>query len=205
MNRMTRVAAAGLVLLGGIALAGCSSSNAPSQPAQTSQPAATTTATAPAAPKQHVTLYMTILDGKKDWPTFIPGNVTLPADTDIDVTIRNFDDGPADLPADNAKVQGTVGNTMTAISELTGDVDKAPGKAVSELPVKEVSHTFTINDKGFVLNVPIPPSSTVKFTFHTPAAGTYTFRCLTACGTGANGTEGAMATDGWMRGTVTIQ
>ncbi|MCL5676326.1 MAG: hypothetical protein M1602_00270 [Firmicutes bacterium] len=204
MNRAAKTSAVALLVLGVVSLAGCSSKSAP---APTAQPVATAPAPAPAPPKK-VSLYLTILTGeqigKKEGPTFVPGSFNVPADTDVEVTIRNYDDGPADIPVGDEKVQGTIGGTMTVISELTGDVDKAAGKSLTELDPKAVAHTLTINENGFNLNVPIPPSSTVKFTFHSPKAGTYSLRCLSACGIGPSGTEGSMAMDGWMRGTMTV-
>ncbi len=202
MTRFTRIVAATLLVVGGTALAGCGTS------APTTQAPAPTPAPVASAPKK-ANLYLTILsggqNGKKEWPNFLPSNFTIPADTDVTVTIADFDDGAAPIPADSAKVQGTVDGSMTVISALNGDLSKAPSKNVTELPADIVAHTFTINDNGFNLNVPIPAEATVTFTFHSPKAGTYSYRCLSGCGTGSTGTEGAMATDGWMRGTVTVQ
>lgn len=208
MTRFTRTMAAALVIAGATALAGCGSSSASSTPPAPT-PAPTTTPVQASAPK-HVSLYLTILTGgqigKKEWPTYVPANFTVPADTDVDVIIRDFDDGPANIPPESAKVQGTTDNSVTVISALTGNVEQQQGKTVTELPASAVAHTLTFNQNGFNLNVPIPPLATVKFTFHSPKTpGNYSYECLSACGTGANGTEGAMATDGWMRGAMTVQ
>ncbi|HUE61324.1 MAG TPA: hypothetical protein VMO88_17275 [Acidimicrobiales bacterium] len=54
------------------------------------------------------------------------------------------------------------------------------------------------------LNVPIAPKSRTTFTFQTGSAGTYDWQCMDPCGTDPAGWGGAMATTGYMRGTLTI-
>jgi hypothetical protein len=158
---------------------------------------------------QHVHLYFTIVTGgmigKKGWPEFLPADFTVPANAIVDVEIRDFDDGPATVPAGYNKVIGTIGGTMKVIKALNGPVDQQPSTTVSEVPANQVAHTLTFADNGFKLNVPIPPLSTVEFSFQAPAAGTYSWQCYAACGTDQSGWGGPMATDGWMKGTMTVQ
>jgi hypothetical protein len=138
----------------------------------------------------------------EDWPAYMASSpTTIPANTLVTVTIRNFDLGDDTMPADSPllRVQGT-----------TNGVATADGKAYSALVATHVSHTFTIPQLH--LNVPIPgdpvgdaSNVSVTFTFRTPArAGTYTFQCFVPCGTGSAGFDGPMSTMGYMRGTLTV-
>ncbi|MDA8346692.1 MAG: hypothetical protein M0Z66_14665 [Thermaerobacter sp.] len=136
-----------------------------------------------------------------DWPFFsadgtnpFPATVNLPANADVTLTIKNADDGADAVPAAYGKVTGTVGN-----------VETVAGKTISSLnATNQVSHTFTISGLG--LNIPLPASSTVTVTFHTPSkSGDYTWQCFVPCGTGSDGWGGPMVTAGWMTGTVHIQ
>jgi len=198
------VAMAGLVGLLGLA-AGCGQITTPTSIDATMLPAAATAATTAAEP--HVYVDMSILTGKmlgkSGWPTYVPADFTVPAHALVTVTIRDFDDGPAPVPAANLKVQGTVGGNMTVINSILGDVAALPGTKVSSVAANDVAHTFTA--AGLNLNVPVPPSSTVTFTFQTGAPGTYTWQCFAPCGTGTTGWSGPMADSGYMQGTITVQ
>lgn len=138
----------------------------------------------------------------EDWPAYMPSSpMTVPANTVVTVTIRNFDLGDDTMPANSPllSVQGT-----------TNGVATADGRAYSALDATHVSHTFTIPQLH--LNVPIPgdpvgdaSNVTVTFSFRTPAqAGTYTFQCFVPCGTGSSGFDGPMNTLGFMKGTLTV-
>jgi heme/copper-type cytochrome/quinol oxidase subunit 2 len=138
----------------------------------------------------------------KNWPAYMPtSSTTLPANTVVSVTIRNFDIGDDALPA---------GSPLLNVQGTTGGNASADGKAYTSLDANHISHTFTI--PKLHLNVPIPGdpvgdanSVTVTFSFRTPAkAGTYTFQCFIPCGTGDNGFDGPMSTAGFMRGQITI-
>jgi hypothetical protein len=138
----------------------------------------------------------------EDWPAYLASTpLTVPANSIVTVTIRNFDLGDAALTANSplAKVQGTVDSAATF-----------NGKTYSSLDPAKVSHTFTIPQLG--LNVPIPGDApdnasylTVTFSFHTGKAGTYTFQCYAPCGTGTDGFGGPMGSMAYMKGTLTVQ
>lgn len=139
------------------------------------------------------------MDGKPGWPQFVPANANLPANTVVNVTVKDYDDGAAPIPTGYNVVKGTVNGSIT--------VD---GKAVTTLPANDVAHTISIPSIG--LNVPIPPKtdkesySTVTFSFKTPAtAQQLNWQCMAACGSGSSGWQGAMATDGWMKGVYNVQ
>ena len=150
-------------------------------------------------------LYLSILaghiTGKQGWPRFVPADFSVPAHALVQVEIRCYDTGPAAVPSGYAKVQGTVGGVMT----LLPGPDPAPtarGRTVSALSAKGVAHTLTM--AGLGLNVPVPPLSTVRFTFRTGAPGSVPWECVASCGTGTSGWSGPMAQAGWMQGTMAV-
>ena len=203
-----RFLAIGLLAAVTAAAAACGSAANVSQAAPA--PGAVQTANTAAATAAPVTvhLYMTILtggqNGKKGWPEYVPGNFTVPANSIVDVEIRDFDDGPATIPTGGNQVKGTIGGTMQVIDAVNGPVEQQPAKTVTEIPANDVAHTLTFATKDFSLNVPIPPLSTVEFSFKAPAAGTYLWQCDSACGSGTSGWSGPMATNGWMQGIMTV-
>jgi hypothetical protein len=142
--------------------------------------------------------------GNDDWPQYVPANLSLPANRLIQVTVRCYDDGAADIPGGYNIVRGTVDGTMRVIKGTPDSISPTDGTVVKQIPVKETAHTFTVNGDNFFLNVPVPPLSTVVYQFMTPAAGSLPWQCMAACGTGEGGWGGAMATDGWMQGTITV-
>ena len=138
---------------------------------------------------------------QKDWPAFSTSNLVVPANSLVTVTIRDYDLGNTAMPQNSpfTTVQGTGGSIAT--------VD---GQNYTSLAPDKIAHTFTIPQLN--LNVPLPGDgmqgkdyNTVTFTFHTGAAGTYTFRCFDPCGTGPMGMMGPMMTQGYMVGTLTVQ
>ncbi len=186
------VAALGM-LTAGLVLSACGSSTPVAQSGASSSVAA--------APVQRADLYMVVLTGKMlqkpGWPEIFPADFQVPANTDVTVTVRNYDTGTAPVAAPYATVTGTVGGG-----------EQISGQTITSMDAKQVSHTITVPKLG--LNIPIPPAtasgpSVVVFTFHTPeTAGTYTWQCMVPCGSGTSGWGGAMATDGWMKGQLTV-
>lgn len=130
------------------------------------------------------------------------GNIAIPVNRTIQLTIVNYDDGNASFvqPGVNA-VSGTTGGTILVASNdninstqgASGIVIRG-GETTSNVPADSVAHTFSVPSLG--LNIPIPLSSTVVATFKVSHAGTFTWYCLTACG------DAAMATTGWMTGSL---
>src|SRR6266702_1247106 len=138
---------------------------------------------------------------QKDWPAFSTSNLVMPANSLVTVTRRYYDLGNTAMPQNSpfTIVQGT-GNSIAT----------ADGQNYTFLAPDKIAHTFTIPQLN--VNVPLPGDgmkgkdyNTVTFTFHTGAAGTYTFRCFDHCGTGPMGMMGPMMTQGYMIGTLTVQ
>ncbi len=162
-------------------------------------------ATAPTGGRPADFLYLSILagqiTGKQGWPRYVPADFSVPAHALVQVEIRCFDTGPAAVPAGYEKVQGTVGGVMTVLPG-PDPAATARGRAVSALSAKGVAHTLTM--AGLGLNVPVPPLSTVRFTFRTGAPGSVPWECMASCGTGTSGWSGPMAEAGWMQGTMAV-
>jgi heme/copper-type cytochrome/quinol oxidase subunit 2 len=135
-------------------------------------------------------------------------NITLPAHQLIELVIINYDNGSATLtnPA-AAAVSGTQGGVMTYFnndvnsSEGSAGIQISGGQTVSNLAADNISHTFTV--PALNLNIPIPPSSVVTAYFTLNQTGNFSWFCMTACGGGPTGLEGAMESPGWMMGSMT--
>jgi hypothetical protein len=185
-----------------------------------------------AAATPHVYLVTEVITGKMygrpGWPRYNPAAIVVPAHALVTLTILNFDDGTAPLPANSPylEVRGALGPAF--ISRFMGrasDTEATSGKAeyrpdlsgtalkellalqqeghFTALPGELASHTFTVAALG--LNIPIPPLSVVTVTFRTGAPGHYIWQCETPCGTGPNGMGGPMVTPGYMMGSFVVE
>lgn len=135
-----------------------------------------------------------------DWAVYSPGDLTVPANSVVTLTIRNYDLDDTLFPASSpyTAVQGIQGNAT---------MDGHPYQALNPA---HIAHTFTI--PALHLNVPIPGDGTpgaafvtVTFTFRTGAAGIYMWQCFDPCGEGPGGYSGSMGTMGAMMGYLIIQ
>lgn len=164
------------------------------------------TSTALAAKPPTVHLYTTILSEAMiqhpGWPKFVPRDMTVPGHATVLLTIYNYDD-----------VASPFASSSSPYRHVTGGTETVSGSAVTSVPAATISHTFTVPTLG--LNVPIPAApqsapghelvaTVVVFTFKTKSAGSHTWRCFTPCASGANGMGGAMATFGYMKGSLQI-
>lgn len=177
-----------------LAAAGCGATTPSAHPAP-SRSAAPLPATA------HVA--MTIETGKMlhkpGWPKFTNAFWSVKQGETVVLTITSYDDGTAPLAGDSpyGQVLGTV-----------GDTELVDGKPVSQIPNKEVSHTFTVPGLGLNIVIPAAPKGktvTVVATFKVPKAGTYNWQCEAPCGTTSSGWGGPMETPGWMQGSITVK
>lgn len=124
--------------------------------------------------------------------------LAVPTGVAVVFTITNYDPSTAILPAPtDAQVLGTVNDVMTVGSGGTA-------VTVSAVAPSQVSHTFTLSNGAYHLNVPIPSAAstghptvvTFEAVFATP--GTFNWGCAVLCGPG-----GMMARDA-MYGTLVV-
>jgi len=132
-------------------------------------------------------------------------NIRLPAHKLIQLTIISYDTPTAGSPDQEGKVTGTVGGTVYLINGTTAmgtDVSERWGRNVTSVPGNMLAHTFTIPQLG--INIPVVGGDTVIAYFYLDQAGTFQWVCLTPCGFGPSGMQGAMSKSGWMEGQVTV-
>ena len=132
-------------------------------------------------------------------------NIRLPAHKLIQLTIISYDTPTAGSPDQEGKVTGTVGGTVYLINGTTAmgtDVSQRWGRNVTSVPGNMLAHTFTIPQLG--INIPVVGGDTVIAYFYLDQAGTFQWVCLTPCGFGPSGMQGAMSKSGWMEGQVTV-
>lgn len=110
--------------------------------------------------------------------------LAVPTNVRVVFTITNYDPSTAALPsASDAVVSGTYDSSPMTVT-VNGLVSMTQG-----LPVNDVSHTFSMSDAFYHLNVPIPPASspavpsTVTFSAEFRSTGTYAWGCIVLCGT----------------------
>ncbi|MDG6901298.1 MAG: hypothetical protein JRM80_04990 [Nitrososphaerota archaeon] len=135
-------------------------------------------------------------------------NISLPADRPIQLTIISYDTPTPDSTNAEGIVSGTVGGTVYVIngSVAAGTVNVSMamaadwGQNVTAAPASQLAHTFTIQQLG--INIPVVADSTVIADLEIHQTGTFTWLCMTPCGLGNDGNLGAMATPGWMMGSV---
>ena len=161
-------------------------------PSSAGTPTATRAASTPTV-YRNLTVSYQPAEGQFDYTTL---DLSVPLHTRVVFTITNFDTTSAALPnASVAKVSGTWDGTMTY-------TDGGVSAALTQLPPGDVSHTFTLSNAFYHVNVPVPASASgaapvrVVFSvvFNTP--GTFTWGCVVLCG------EGAMANAMW--GHITV-
>ena len=132
-------------------------------------------------------------------------NISLPAKTLIQLTIVSYDGPTPGSTADEAKVTGTVGNNMYTINSTVASMSDPSmqwGKNVSSVPVDTLAQTFSIPSLG--INVPVPGGDMVTTYLYFNETGVFTWLCLTPCGLGPSGGNGAMTAPGWMQGQINV-
>lgn len=137
---------------------------------------------------------------------------SLPAHSTVEVTVLQYDSATGLRNPFWAKVQGTVGGTMTVDGKEHTVVDP-------NLP----AHTFAVPDLG--VTVPFPgvggnePNQcsaapcrteqahrTITFRFRTGKPGVYRWQCFVPCAAGTiNGNGGPMQTIGYMDGLLVVE
>lgn len=147
-------------------------------------------------------------------------NIVLPVNVPIQVTIRNYDDGPADTAQAYSQIVGTYNDQVAVYNEtlvqsyaIDPTSTSASGIAITGGYVTNyvdnlsISHTFTIfsnTTHKVVVNIPVLPLTVEQTTFELNQPGGYYWQCEAACGAGNSGFTGAMSTPGWMTGAVSV-
>ena len=132
-------------------------------------------------------------------------NIELPVHTLIQLTIISYDTPTANSLDSEGKVAGTVGSTVYLIngtSAMGTDVSQAWGENVTSVLGAALAHTFTIQQLG--INIPVVGGDTEIVYLYLNQTGTFPWLCLTPCGFGPTGMQGAMSNAGWMQGQVTV-
>ncbi len=199
-RRLRRLPLFALFATGALAIAisacGSSSSNTGSSASAQSAP-----------PTVH--LYTTILTGgminnsagSTQGPKYVPADMTVPAGARVVLTIISYDDGPTPFP-----------NASSPYLKVSGGTETIGGSPITSMSNSEIAHTFTIPSLGINAVIPAAPARgsgeympvTVTFTFTASHSGSFTWECLDPCGSGSDGMGGAMATPGYMKGTLTV-
>ncbi len=150
-----------------------------------------------------------------DWVSYSNQNLSVPANTTVNVTINQYDSGGALNNAFFDQVMGTVGGTATF-----------NGVTVTHVDPNNIGHTFTLrgipgSGSHIFVSVPLPADSkggvvkigagvytqpnVITFSFKTGSKGVYEWNCEFPCGGSREGQFGqAMSTFGYMSGTLTV-
>jgi len=140
----------------------------------------------------------------------------VPANTTVNVTIKQYDSGGALNNYFFDQVMGTIGGTATV-----------NGVTVTHVDPTNIGHTFTLrgipgSGSSLFVSVPLPADSKggtlkigagvytapniIKFSFKTGSKGVYEWNCEFPCGGSRQGQFGeAMSTYGYMSGTLTVK
>jgi hypothetical protein len=130
--------------------------------------------------------------------------LTLPMHRMIQLTIISYDTPTPGSTGDMGIVTGTVGGNMNLMNGTTATMGNMEWRQnVTSVPAAALAHTFTVPQLN--INIPVVGGSTVIAYLYFDKAGTYVWICLTPCGFGAKGDQGAMSTSGWMEGQLIVQ
>lgn len=126
--------------------------------------------------------------------------ITVPAATEIKITIINYD-GDIDAPMVQSaiNVSGVVGNDIRVFNSVSvpqASLSSGSGSAIyNYVPASRLSHTFSTSTG---VNIPILPHSTeIAYTYF-QNTGTYSWGCLCQCG------QFSMDSPGWMTGQINV-
>ena len=151
-----------------------------------------------------------------DWVSYSNDNLVVPANSVVDMTVKQYDSGGELNNSVFGNVFGTIGNTMNV-----------NGTEVSSWDPTSIGHTFTLrgisgDGTRLMVSVPLPFDTNkgaenngggvevapmvVKFSFKTGGKGVYQWNCEFPCGGSRQGQFGeAMSTYGYMSGTLTVK
>lgn len=139
------------------------------------------------------------IDGKPGWPKYTPSSWMVHKGQKVTVKITSYDDGTAPLTGSQMMFDKVLGSTNGA--------EYVNGRRATAVSDVNVAHTFTIVGLNFNMPIPAAPTGgtvTVVATFVASKTGVFRWQCYAPCGSGAHSMGGAMSTDGWMSGFVTV-
>jgi hypothetical protein len=158
--------------------------------------------------------------GNPDWVSYLvrsngkwvhTTDFKVPANSDVQITVLQYDGDSGLRNPFLSQVQGTVGKTMT--------VD---GKTINAIDPEEASHTFAVPELGILVPLPgveeeaknqceFAPCTmaeahrTITFTIHTGKRGRYHWQCFVPCAAGfIFGFGGPMQRLGYMDGYLHV-
>lgn len=137
----------------------------------------------------------------------------VPAHTQVNVTIMQYDSGSPLRNQQLGQVTGTIGDDATLNGKSFSVYDSNTGTGVG--------HTFSIPTIGVSVPLvgvngsdnlcgaapcqPSSPHNVIKFSFMSPGAGNYPWQCFVPCGLGwLYGNGGPMGTLGYMGGFMKV-
>ena len=138
---------------------------------------------------------------------YAPANFSVPAHTELEFTLINYDTGTNPGSVDSSitpnVVSGTVGNCV-----YLNATPASLGPCVKSMNAGFVAHTFSFVSGPYIgFNVPLPSAAdsppggigaSVTFFAYFNETGTFTWNCVAPCDTYS------MATSGFMTGTMTV-
>lgn len=132
-------------------------------------------------------------------------NISIPSHRLIELVITSYDMGSAPPPSQYDQVTGTVGNQITVVNGMVSsgtNVSQQWEQNFTSVPSSMILHTFTVPQLN--LNIPGIAGDTEIAYFYANSTGTFTWFCMSPCGSGPDGLGGTMSTPGWMTGSITI-
>jgi hypothetical protein len=130
--------------------------------------------------------------------------ITVPAHKLIQLTIISYDTPTPGSTDQQGMVTGTVGGNVLFMNGTLATMGTTNwSQNITSVPGAVLAHTFTIQQLG--INIPVVGGSTVIAYLEFDKVGTYIMVCLTPCGFGPNGDQGAMSASGWMLGQLIVQ
>lgn len=135
----------------------------------------------------------------------------VPANSNVQVTIWQFDSQTGLRNEFLGLVGGTIGNTISLNGKTVSAID--PGTASHVFAIPQIGlnvplYGISSSAKNPCANAPCPLSNdheTIQFSFHTPPPGLYRWQCFVPCAAGwIQGLGGPMQTVGYMDGYLRV-
>lgn len=137
----------------------------------------------------------------------------VPAHTQINVTIYQYDSGSPLRNQQLGQVTGTIGEVATLNGKSFSVIDSNSGNGVGHtfsIPTLGISVPLYGNDSNANICSAAPcssssPRNVIKFSFMSPGPGSYPWQCFVPCGLGwLYGNGGPMQTVGYMGGFMKV-